>query len=151
MGFQAAAHSRQFGRVLPVPGIRHEHPTLPYALLQIGMRLRLGSIRTIAAPQHQRYQAVAIAPMDRILAKITVFVIIEEIEWVSVRRVRKIPFIEVTPMSSRAATATNSAPADTGFLYLFERVTVLEAQAIDPLVQTERQRMTPGLPDPGGR
>jgi hypothetical protein len=89
--------------------------------------------------------------MDRILAKITVFVIIEEIEWLSVRRVRKIPFIEVTTMSSRAATATNSAPADTGFLYLFERVTVLEAQAIDPLVQTERQRMTPGLPDPGGR
>ena len=35
--------------------------------------------------------------------------------------------------------------------HLFQRVTVLEAQAIDPLVQTERQRMTPGLPDPGGR
>jgi hypothetical protein len=59
-------------------------------------------------------------------------------------------------MNSLAATVTNSAPAGTTktpklrVLY-FQQVTALEAQSLDRLAQTERQRMTPGLPDPSGR
>ena len=65
-----------------------------------GVRSIFGSSRTIAAPHHQRNQALATRPIDRILCAKCGVRDRREIKWLSMLGVPKNPFIDVIPIHS---------------------------------------------------